>query len=131
MQSLRRFRKLLVLAALVWLPMSVFAQICATHAVASHLAGPQHSALIAPDGISASDAELAPLVAVDAAMFWQAVDDYDTCCDMQSVCAFAAMTALMSSATKLSVGNDTPIPLTREIAFLTRALTPDTPPPRL
>ena len=30
MQTLRRFRKLIVLVALIWLPMTVFAQVCAT-----------------------------------------------------------------------------------------------------
>ena len=30
MQTLHRFRKLIVLVALIWLPMTVFAQVCAT-----------------------------------------------------------------------------------------------------
>lgn len=135
MQSLRRFRKLVVLAALVWLPMSVFAQICATHAMVAHLGGPQHPALIAPEEMSATEAVRAAsqpaLAVVDAATFWQSVDDYDAGCDTKSICSFAFMAVLASSATDLTFANDTPIPLVREIAFSTRALTPDTPPPRL
>ena len=135
MQSLRRFRKFVVLAAFVWLPMSVFAQICATHALVSRIGGPQHPALIAPAEMSSTDAARTgsqpPLAVVDAGTFWQSVDDYDSSCDMKSVCAFAAMTALMSFTSDLTFANDTPVPLTHAIVFSTRVLTPDTPPPRL
>ncbi len=131
MQYLRRFRKLVVLAALVWLPMSVFAQICATHALVSHIGGPQHPALPAPEEMSPADAAQSALAVVDAATFWQSVDDYDSGCDAKSMCAFAAMTALMPFTNDLSFANGTPVPGMREIAFSTRALTPDTPPPRL
>ena len=135
MQSLRNVRKLVVLAALVWLPMSVFAQICATHALVAHIGGPQHPALVAPEEMSVADAALAqshrPLVVVDAATFWQSVDDYDAGCDMKSMCAFASLSGLVVTTTSLSLANDTPVPLMSEVAFSTRALTPDTPPPRL
>jgi hypothetical protein len=135
MYSSRRLHKLVVLAALVWLPMSVFAQICATHALLAHMGGPQHPALIAPEEMSPADAARAqsqpPLAVVDAAMFWQSVDDYDSGCDAKSMCAFASMSALISSATDSTFANDTPVPLIRNVAFSTRALTPDTPPPRL
>jgi hypothetical protein len=135
MQSLRRFRKLVVLAALVWLPMTVFAQICATHALLAHIGGPQHPALVAPEEMSVTEAARAesqpPLVVVDSATFWQSVDDYDSGCDMKSMCAFAAMAALMSSTSNVTFVNNTSVPLLSEVAFSTRALTPDTPPPRL
>ena len=137
MQSLRRFRKLVVLAALVWLPMSVFAQICATHSLVSHIGGPQHPALLAPEEMSVAEAAHAqaqlrqtPLVVVDAATFWQSVDDFELACDMKSMCAFASLSALVSTTTDLKIAKDTPAPLTSAIAFSTRALTPETPPPR-
>jgi hypothetical protein len=134
MQSLRRFRKLVVLAALVWLPMSVFAQICATHALVSHIGGPQHPALIAPEEMSVAEAAHAAshrhLVVVDAATFWQSVDDYDSGCDIKSMCAFASMAVLVTTTADLKFAKDTPIPYLREIAFSTHVLTPDTPPPR-
>ena len=131
MQSLRRFRKLVVLAALVWLPMSVFAQICATHAMVAHIGGPQHPALVAPEEMNPAAAVQSALVVVDAATFWQSVDDYDSGCDMKSMCAFASMSALMSSTAGLTFANDTPVPLISAIAFSTRVLAPTTPPPRL
>ncbi len=134
MQSLRRFRKLVVLASLVWLPMSVFAQICATHALVSHIGGPQHPALIAPEEMSAAETARAasqPPVVVDAATFWQSVDDFELGCDMKSMCAFASLSALTSTTAALTFANDTAVPLLCEIAFSTRVLTPDTPPPRL
>ena len=135
MQSLRRFRKLVVLAALVWLPLNVFAQICATHALALQIGGPQHPALIAPEEMSAAEAANARSqprrVVVDAATFWQSVDDFEPGCDMKTMCAFASLAALMSTTTDLTFGNDAPVPLISTVAFSTRALPPDTPPPRL
>ncbi len=133
MQSLRRFRKFVVLAALVWLPMTVFAQICSTHVLVSHIGGPQHPALIMPQEMAVGEASLnhSALVVVDAATFWQSVDDYDAGCDKKAVCALASMSALTSSGTQLHFSNDALVPLIGEIAFSTRVPTPDTPPPRL
>lgn len=134
MQFPRRFRTFVVLAALVWLPMSMFAQICATHALVSQIGGPQHPALVALEEMSVVDVAKAqsqlPLAVVDAATFWQSVDDYDAGCDMKSMCALAALFALASTTTDLTITNDSPIPPKGEIAFSTRALTPDIPPPR-
>ena len=135
MQSLRRFHKLVVLAAFVWLPMTVFSQICATHAFVSHLGGPLHPALIAPEEMSVAKAVHAalqpPKTVVDAATFWQSLDDFESGCDMKSMCAFASFAALMSTTSDVTFTNDTPIPLISAIAFSTRALTPATPPPRV
>ena len=131
---IRYLRKVVVLAALVWLPMSVFAQICATHALVSHIGGPHHPALIEPEEMSAAaashTASQPPLVVVDAAIFWQSVDDFESGCDMKSMCAFASLSALVSTTTDLAFARDTPILRTSAIAFSTRALTPETPPPR-
>jgi hypothetical protein len=131
MQSLRRFRKLVVLAALVWLPMTVFAQICATHSMVSHIGGPQHPALVAPEEMSPGHAVQPALAVVDAGTFWQSVDDYDAGCDAKSICAFASMAVLVSSTTHLTFANDALNPPPNRIAFSTRELSPDTPPPRL
>jgi len=135
MQSLRRFHKFVVLAALVWLPMSVFAQICATHATVSRIGGLQHSALIAPAESNAYAPEAAQsrlsVTVADAANFWQSVDDYDSGCDMKSMCAFASLAALASTTIDLMFADDPSVLSVREFAFSTRALTPDTPPPRL
>ena len=131
---IRQLRKVVVLAALVWLPMSVFAQICATHALVSHIGGPQHPALIAPEEMSAAEAVhsalQAPVVVIDAATFWQSVDDYDAGCEAKSMCAFASLSAMMSTTTAPTFARDAPVPMVSAIAFSTRALTPETPPPR-
>ena len=135
MQLLLQFRKFIALAALVWLPMNVFAQVCATHALVVNIGEPQHPGLIAPEemhyGNGAADTARSVLVVVDAAMFWQSVDDYDSGCDMKAMCAFASLAAVASEASNVVVTHDTPAPLVGEIAFTTRSLTPDTPPPRL
>lgn len=134
MYSLRRFHKFVVLAVLVWLPMSVFAQICATHAVVSQIGGPQHPALIVPEESNYSARESfqlePPLAAVNAANFWQSVDDYDAGCDMKSMCAFASLSALAYTTTHAPFIDGTVAPSAIEIAFSTRSLTPVTPPPR-
>lgn len=133
MESLRRFRKFIILAALVWLPMTVFAQICATHAFVSHIGGPQHPALVAHEEMSSGAAAQSAVAVVDAATFWQSVDDFDAGCDSKSksICALATMTALIASTDLLTFANDTAIPQMRASAFSTRELSPDTPPPRL
>ena len=134
MYSLRRFHKLVVLAALVWLPMSVFAQICATHATLSRIDGVQHAALIAATEFSntqlPSVQSRPPLAVGDAASFCQPVVDYDAGCDMKSMCAFASLAALVATNTDMTFADDALVLSVHEIAFSTRALTPDTPPPR-
>ena len=116
--------------------MSVFAQICATHALVSHIGSKQRPALIAPEKTNVSALESVqlklPAAVVDAAAFWQSADDYDADCDMKSMCAFASLPALVSTTTDASTFvNGILIPPVHEIAFSTRALTPDTPPPRV
>ena len=132
MQSLRRFRKLVVLAALVWLPMTVFAQICATHAVVTRIGGSQNPASVALEDMGRVDSKRAQpaLAVVDAATLWQPVDDYDSGCAMKAMCAFASMSALVSSSHDVHVTDDVLVPLAGEIGFSTRELSPDTPPPR-
>ena len=136
MHSLRRFHKFVVLTALLWLPMSVFAQICATHALVSHIGSEQHPALIALEKTDVSALELVQskpaVAAVDEATFWQSADDYDVGCDMKSMCTFASLSALVSVTTDVSTFVDgILVPPVRETAFSTRSLTPDTPPPRV
>lgn len=134
MQSLCRFRRLVVLAALVWLPISVFAQICATHTLVSRMGGPPHPALVALAEVSVVDAARSQpaLAVVDAATFWQSVDDFDSGCDMKSMCAFAALAVLASDGSHtVKFSLNTPLAFLSEIAFSTRELSPDTPPPRL
>ena len=138
MQSLRRrrhIRTFIVLAALVWLPMSVFAQICATQALASRIGGLQHPALVAPAQMSEARVVAAHVVestaiATHAATFWQSVDDYESGCDMKAVCAFAALSALLSSSHAVHFGQDPALSSIDGAAFSTRTLIPDTPPPR-
>ena len=134
MYSLRRFHKFVVLTALLWLPMSVFAQICATCALVSHIGSKQHPALIAPEKMDVSALELVQSkpAAADVATFWQSADDYDASCDMKSMCAFASLSALVSATMDVSTFVDgILVPPVRETAFSTRVLTPDTPPPRV
>ena len=134
MQSLRRrrhIRTFIVLAALVWLPMSVFAQICATQALASL----QHPALVAPAQMSEARVVAAHVVestaiATHAATFWQSVDNYESGCDMKAVCAIAALSALLSSSDAVHFGQDPALSSIDDTAFSTRTLIPDTPPPR-
>ena len=124
MQSLRRFRKFIVLAALVWLPVSVFAQICATSAQMGRLAGSLHLAMVSSVGANQSHAITTQPTSAD-------VDDVGCGCDMKAVCAFAALSVLAPEAAATMVINPVAlVPLTNFTAFSTRSPVPDTPPPR-
>ena len=131
MQSLRRFRKLVVLAALVWLPMSVFAQLCATQCmlmsmhtsgVLSHAAHRQSATQETASNAVVSGDVKPSLVFADS-------DDHD--CDMKAVCAFAAMTPLTSEQYDLAT------PVARESVriagyhFESYLSIAETPPPRI
>ena len=124
MQSLRRFRKFVVLAALVWLPMTVFAQICATSAQLGRLAGSLHLAMVT--SVDSTQAQAITLQATTTA-----VDDAGCDCDMKAVCAFAALSVLAPDAALMMAFKPVPqLPPANFTAFSTRLPVPDTPPPR-
>lgn len=139
MQTLRRFRKLIALVALMWLPMTVFAQVCATQAVVAAIGGMGHPGLVQPGDLpqhfshanAVADADVVTIV-VDAETFWRSVDAFDSGCDMQSVCAFAGLAVVTSSLPAgLAFSNACNEYACASLAFVTRSLVPDTPPPRL
>ncbi len=139
MQSLRRFRKLIALVALIWLPMTVFVQVCATQAVVAAIGGMDHPGLVQPGDspqhaghtTAVEGADVVTIV-VDAETFWRSVDAFDTGCDMQSVCAFAALAVVTSSSPAgLAFSNACIEYPCANPTFATRSLIPDTPPPRL
>ena len=130
MQSLRRFRKLIVLVALIWLPMTVFAQVCATqclvmsmqtHGVFSHSVDRQ-SVGPAPSSTAAISGDA-------SASFGSAhSDDHD--CDMKAVCAFAALIPLTSTQQDLTVSAEGSAIPTMGALFESYRSIGDTPPPR-
>ena len=138
MQTLHRFRKLIALAALIWLPMTVFAQVCATQMLIAAIGGMDHPGLVQPGDsrthlghTMAADAQVVAIV-VDADTFWRSVDTFDSGCDMRSVCTFAGFAVVTSSLPAgmvFSSSNNNYV--STSPAFTTRSQTPDTPPPRL
>lgn len=131
MQTLRRFRKLMVLVALIWLPMTVFAQVCATQClvmsmqtsgVFAHAADSQSVTLEAFSNSTVSGHPTSSFVSADS-------DDHD--CDMTAVCAFATLIPLMSAQPVDLAG-----PLIRDavptasVRFASYRSIADTPPPR-
>lgn len=143
---LRQLRKAAALAALVWLPMSVFAQVCATHALVANIGGSQHPEPVIQEDINffradqtghvvdSSGSPLAtsmpPLAVVDAAVSCRTVDDHESGCDMMSVCAFASLAVLVTQTPDTRFVRDTRLPSIGEIAFSSRSNAPDVPPPR-
>ena len=130
MQSLRRFRKFVVLAGLVWLPMSVFAQVCATQCM---LMSMQSSGVLSHvvNSQSATQATVSnAVVSGDAKSNFVSADSDDHDCDMKAVCAFAAMTPLIGDQHDLvaSVASE-PIPIVG-FHFASYRSIADTPPPR-
>ena len=141
MQTLRRFRKLVALVALIWLPMTVFAQVCATQVVVAAIGGLDHPGLVhpgdSPQHLGHTMAAQPPFaevvtIVVDAETFWRSVDTFDGGCDMQFVCAFAGFAVVTSSSpSDIVFDNSDNAYASANLAFATRSLTPDTPPPRL
>ena len=139
MQTLHRFRKLIALVALIWLPMTVFAQVCATQAVIAAIGGFDHPGLVqsgdSPQHLghttTAAEAGIVTIV-VDAETFWRGVDSFESGCDMQSICTFAGFAVVTSSSpVGIAFCRSNNEYASARLAFATRSLIPDTPPPRL
>jgi hypothetical protein len=139
MQTLRRFRKLIALVALIWLPMTVFAQVCATQAMIAAIGGMDHPGLVQPGdspqhlGHTPETADASAVtVVVDAQTFWRSVDAFESGCESESVCTFAGFAAVASSLPAgIAFSNSSDEYAGASPALSSRSLTPDTPPPRL
>ena len=130
MQSLRRFRKLIVLVALIWLPMTVFAQVCATQCLVMSM---QTSGVLsrAMDRQSAKQATASnAAVSGDAGSSFVSADSHDHDCDMKDVCTFAALIPLTSAQHDLSVSVVREAVPTMGVLFASYRSIVDTPPPR-
>ena len=130
MQTLHRFRKLIALVALIWLPMTVFAQVCATQC---HVMSMQTSGVLsrAMDRQSAKQAATSTAaVSGDAASSFASADSDDHDCDMKAVCAFAALIPLKSAQHDLSVSVIRDAVPTMGFLYASYRSIADTPPPR-
>ena len=130
MQFLRRFRKLIVLVALIWLPMTVFAQVCATHC---HVMSMQTSGVLsrAMDRQTAKQAATSTAaVFVDVNSSFVSADSDDHECDMTAVCAFAALIPLAGTQQNLTVSVVRHAVPTVSFLFASYRSIADTPPPR-
>lgn len=129
MQTLHRFRKLIALVALIWLPMTVFAQVCSTQCLVMSMqtrgvfsqavneqSAPQQTA---SSGIIS--AEASGLVVADS-------DEHD--CDMKAVCAFAALIPMAGAQPDLALSVVRGTVSTVDLHFASYRLIADTPPPR-
>ena len=126
MQTLHRFRKLIVLVALIWLPMTVFAQVCATQCLVMSM---QTSGVLsrAVDSQSAKQATTSN-VAVSGTYASGVSDDHE--CDMTAVCAFAALIPLAGTQQNLTVSVVRDAVPTMGVLFASYRSIVDTPPPR-
>jgi len=130
MQTLRRFRKLIALVALIWLPMTVFAQVCATQCLVMSL---QTSGVFS----HTSDSEPAKqttasnaAVSGHSAPSFAAADSDGHDCDMKAVCAFAALIPLTSMQQDIAVSVIRNAIPTVGVLFASYRSIADTPPPR-
>ena len=130
MQTLLRSRKLLVLVAFIWLPMTVFAQVCATQCLLMSLQ--EHGAFsIALRGEPAkSGADSTGVVSVDSRASFAALDVEDHDCDMKAVCAFSTLILITSAQKNLALSVARESVATTGILFVSYPSTVDTPPPR-
>ena len=126
MQTLHRFRKLIVLVALIWLPMTVFAQVCATQCLVMSM---QTSGVLsrAFNSQSAKQATTSNS-AVSGAYASAYSDDHE--CDMTVICAFAALIPLAGAQHDPSVSVIRDAVPTMGFLFASYRSIADTPPPR-
>jgi hypothetical protein len=132
-----RFIRIIALAlGLAWLPMSAFAQMCATHSIAMKTGGPSHPGL--PQTASEAKAafgdaafsETTFAVVIDAETFWHSVDSYDDGCQAKSMCALSSAAAMPLSSSALTI-DAASILFTPTLSFPgSRERAPETPPPR-
>ena len=130
MQTLHRFRKLVVLVALIWLPMTVFAQVCATQCLVMSM---QTGGVFAHavDRQSAKQATTSnAAVSRDAASSFVSADSDDHDCGMKDVCAFAALIPLAGTQQNLNVSVVRHAVPTVSFLFASYRSIADTPPPR-
>jgi hypothetical protein len=132
----RLVRILALVLGLAWLPMSAFAQMCATHSVAMKTGGPSHPAM--PQTVSevrAAFGEAATegnklAVVIDAETFWHSVDNYDDGCQAKSMCALAGAAMMPLSSLSLTI-NSISVLLVPQLNFpRSHERAPETPPPR-
>ena len=130
MQTLNRFRQLIVLVALIWLPMTVFAQVCATQCLVMSM---QTSGMLSR-AIDSQSAKLATIsdsaVSSDATSSFASADSGDHDCDMKAVCAFAALIPLTSGQQDIAVSATPNSVLATGFLFASYRSIADTPPPR-
>ena len=130
MQFLRRFRKLIVLVALIWLPMTVFAQVCATQCLVMSMQT-RGVLLQTVDCQSAKQATTSnAAVSGDAASSFVSADSDHHDCDMEAVCAFAALIPLAGTQQNLTVSVIRHAVPTMGFLFASYRSIADTPPPR-
>jgi hypothetical protein len=133
-----RFIRIVALAlALAWVPMSAFAQACATHSVALKTGGTSHPAMpqtmeefaaVGLEGVEFTDGTRA--VVIDAETFWHSVDSYDDGCQAKALCTatYAAATSRATASPQLDAR--APLQPAANTEFSSRNPAPDTPPPR-
>ena len=126
MQSLRRFRKLIVLVALIWLPMTVFAQVCATQCLVMSM----HTSGVFAHAVDRQSAKQEPTSTAAVSGAYASGDSDDHACDMKAVCAFAALIPLTSAQHDLSVSVIRDAVPTMGVLFASYRSIVDTPPPR-
>jgi hypothetical protein len=125
--------------ALAWLPMSTFAQICATHSMAMKTGGAHHPALpqsvaefeaAALEGVVSLDSLGATVIVVDAETFWHSVDTYEDNCHSKALCAFAGAAVPPLTSSVVAFDSELVFDSTQSFFPRSRVSAPATPPPR-
>jgi hypothetical protein len=130
---IRRWQRICIyMIAAIWLPLSVFSHAHMTAMLVQNIGGANHPALpTAHELYAQSNGAMSEIViVVDAALFWDAVDQYEGDCKWSAFCA--------TLATAVPTPTDAWSPLllaesAPSVALLhlrSISLSPDTPPPR-
>jgi hypothetical protein len=134
MSSVRLIRSIALALALIWVPMSAFAQLCATHSLSMKMGGTGHPALPQTDAEHSAaygtETLLTEHAVVDAEMFWHSVDSYDEPCKATAMCALANAVAVTQSSALLSLDTSRTVFFDQSIFPRSYERAPATPPPR-
>jgi hypothetical protein len=131
--SKRALQRLCVyLIAAIWWPLSAFSHAHMTAMIAQSIGDEHHPGLVAAHDVDAPNdwAADAKVIVVDAALFWDAVDQYEGECGFGAFCASMSSAAPMPSAASVPAQSTSPAHFTHSLVHASRVTAPDTPPPR-
>lgn len=131
--SKRLQRLCVILIAAIWWPLSAFSHAHMTAMIAQSTGDSNHPALETAHHTDARThgALTHTIIVIDAALFWDQVEQYEGDCKQGALCASIAAVVPTSGAVMSSFEASESTPRARDLFYPSRQVAPDTPPPRV